>query len=96
MVYAGKRFKAFVNSGAALLLAHTSVHKMIKDCYKPKILPAALHLKTADGLSMSSLDKATLHLCISNFKFSHTFIICNKLPETDILFNIDFKKRYPV
>ena len=33
-------------------------------------LPVAIHLKTAEGSSMSSLSKATIHLCISNFKFS--------------------------
>ena len=67
---------------------------MIEDCYKTKILPAAVHLKTTDGSSMSSLGKATLHLCIANFKLSHTFIICDKLPQSDISFGIDIQKRY--
>ena len=67
---------------------------MIKGCFKTKILPAAVHLKTADGSAMFSLGKATLHLHIANFKFSHTFIICDKLPDTDILFGIDIQKRY--
>ena len=43
---------------------------------------------------MSSLGKTTLHLCIANFKFSHTFVICDKLPETNILFGIDIQKKY--
>ena len=43
---------------------------------------------------MSSLGKATLHLHIVNFKFSHTFVICDKLLDTDILFGIDIQKRY--
>ena len=67
---------------------------MIKDHYKTKILPAAVHLKTVDWSSISSLGKATLHLCTENFKFSHTFVICDKLPDTDILFGIDIQKRY--
>ena len=69
---------------------------MIKDCYNTKILPAAVHLKTDVGSSMASLDKATLHLCNANFKFSLTFIVCDKLPETDILFSIDLQKKYCV
>ena len=90
-----KDFKALVDSGAALSLASTSVYNMIEDHYKAKILPAAVHLKKADRLSMSSLGKVTLqHLHIANFKFSHTFFICDKLPETDILFGIDIQKRY--
>ena len=43
---------------------------------------------------MSSLGKATLHLCISNFKFCHTFVICDKLLDTDIFFGIDIQKRH--
>ena len=43
---------------------------------------------------MSSLGNATLHLHIANFKFSDTFITCDKLPDTDILFDIEIQKRY--
>ena len=60
------------------------------------MLPAAVHLKTADGSMMSSPGKATLNLQNANFKFSHTFIICDKLPETDILFGIYIQKRYSI
>ena len=43
---------------------------------------------------MSSLQKVTLHHTIANFKFSHTFIICDNLPDTDILFGKDIQKVY--
>ena len=43
---------------------------------------------------MSSLGKETLHLHIANFKFFPTSFIYDKLPETDILFDIDIQKRY--
>ena len=66
---------------------------MIKDQYKTKILPAAVHLKTCDGSAMSLLGKTTLHLHIANFKFFHTFIIFDKLLDTDILFGIDTQKK---
>ena len=94
MLHTGKRFKALNDSEAVLSLAHTSVYNMIQDYYKTKILPAAVHLMTADGSSMSSLGKATLHLHIANFKFCHTFLTCDKLPDTDILFGIDIPNRY--
>ena len=94
-MHAGKRFKALTDSGAALLLSLTSLYNVIEEHYKTKILPAAVHLRTTDGSSMSSLDKATLHLHITSFRFSHTFIICDKLMDTDILFGIDIQKRYP-
>ena len=83
-----------MDSRAAISLATRSAYNIIEDCYKTKILPPVVHLKTADGSSMSLMGKATLHLHIANFKFSHTFIICHKLPETDIFFGIDIQKRY--
>ena len=62
--------------GKATLHLHMTNFKFshtFQDQYKTKILPAAVHLKTADGSAMSSLGKATLHLHMTNFKFSHTF-----------------------
>ena len=93
-MHAGKRFKALNDSNAALTLANTSIYNMIEDHYKTKLLPAAVNLKTADGSAMSSLGKVTLHLPTANFKFSHTFTICNKLLDTDILFGIYIQKRH--
>ena len=58
-------------------MVHTCVYNMIEDHYKTKILPAVVHLRTADISSMSSLGEATLLIHIANFKFSHTFIICD-------------------
>ena len=43
---------------------------------------------------MSSITKATLHLQIANFNFSHIFIICDRLLETDFIFYIDLLKQY--
>ena len=93
-MHAGRRCKALINFGAALLLVHASVYNLIDDQNKTRILPAAVTLKTADGSAVSLLGKATLHLHIANFRFSHTFIIYDKLPDTDILFGIDIQRRY--
>ena len=95
-MHVGKRFKALIDPRPALSLANASIYNMIKDHYKTKILPAAVHLKTADGSAISSLEKATLHLCIANLKCYHTFIVCDKLPDTDILFGKDIQKRSPL
>ena len=105
-MHAGKRFNALIDSGAALSLTHTSVYNMIEDCYKTKMLHAAVHLKTADGSWMSLLGKATLHLHIANFMFSHTFVIYVIGYQTQVsylciyafiyayLFGIDIQKRH--
>ena len=33
-----------------------------------------------------------LHLRIADFKFTHNFVICNRLPSTEIIFGIDIQK----
>ena len=93
-VHTGKRFKALIKSGGAISLMHTSVYNTIEDCYKTSILPAAIHLKTADRSPISSMYKATLHLCIADFEiFTHLHHMW-QLPETNFLFGIDHQERY--
>ena len=43
---------------------------------------------------MTALGITTLQLWIANFKFLHNFIICDILPNTDILFGIDVQKKF--
>ena len=42
---------------------------------------------------MTALEITALHLRIADFKFTHNFIICNRLPDTEILFGIDIQKK---
>ena len=63
-----------------------NVYNMIEEHYKSSILPTAVNLQTTDGLPMSSMGKATLYLWIADFKFSHSSVICDRLPETDFPF----------
>ena len=55
-----------------------------------------IHLNTADGSSMTALGTTTLQLWIADFKFLHNFIICDRLPDTEILFGIDVQKTFPL
>ena len=43
---------------------------------------------------MSSMGKAILNLEIADFNFSHTFVICNRILETDFLFGTSLQKCY--
>ena len=54
------------------------------------IQATSLQLNTADG--SPALGIATLQLQTADFKFSHNFIICDKLPDTELLFGIDVQK----
>ena len=43
---------------------------------------------------MMALGSTALHLWIAEFKFTHNFIICDQLPETELIFGIDIQKKF--
>ena len=43
---------------------------------------------------MIALEIMTFQLRIADFKFSHNFIICDRLPNTELLFGIDVQKKF--
>ena len=83
-----------IDSGAAILLLRYSIPKNIEDCYKTPIQPTTAKLNTADGSTISALGATALHLRIAEFKFTHNFIICDQLPETELIFGIDIQKKF--
>ena len=93
-VHAGKHYQALIDSGAAISLIRHSTYKQIEDCYKMPIQPTAAKLNTADGSPMTTLGSTALHLHIVDIKFTHNFIICNQIPDTELIFGIDIQKRF--
>ena len=45
---------------------------------------------------MTALGMTALHLRIAEFKFTHNFIICNRLLDTQIIFGIDIQKKFSI
>ena len=45
---------------------------------------------------MTALGMTALHLRIVEFKFTHSFIICNRLPDMELIFNIDIQKKFSI
>ena len=43
---------------------------------------------------MSAIGATALHLRIAEFKFTHNFIICNQLPERELIFGINIQKKF--
>ena len=43
---------------------------------------------------MTALGMTALHLRIVEFKFTHNFVICNRLLDTEIIFGIDIQKKF--
>ena len=43
---------------------------------------------------MTALGITALHLRIADFKFTHNFVICNRLPDMEITFGIDIQKKF--
>ena len=93
-VHAGKCYQALIDSGAAISLIRHSTYKQIEDCYKTPIQSTAAKLNTADGSPMTIMGSTALHLRIAHFKFTHNFIICSQLPDTEFIFGIDIQKKF--
>ena len=45
---------------------------------------------------MTALGMTALHLRIADFKFTHNFVICDRLSYTEIIFGIDIKKKFSI
>ena len=45
---------------------------------------------------MSALRMTALHLRIAEFKFTHNFIICDQLPEMELIFVIDIQRKFSI
>ena len=43
---------------------------------------------------MTALGMPALHLMIAEFKFTHNFVICNRLTDMEIIFGIDIQKKF--
>ena len=93
-VHAGKCYQALIDSGAAISLIRHSTYRQIDDCYKTPIQSMPHKLNTADGSPMTTLGSTALHLHIADFKFTHNFIICNQIPDTELIFGIDIQKKF--
>ena len=94
MVHTGKCYKALINSEADISLLWYSTYKNIGNSYKTSIKPTTDKLNTADGSPMTALGMTDLHLRKVEFKFTHIFVICNMLPDTEIIFSIDIQKKF--
>ena len=79
-----------IDTGTAIY----STYKKNEDCYKTPIQPTTAKLNTADGSPMMALGSTALHLQIGEFKFTHNFIICNQLSETERIFGIDIQRKF--
>ena len=93
MVHTGKCYKAVIDSGAAISLITYSAYQTIDSSFKRPIQASTMELNTADGSPLTALGITALHLRTADFKFTHNFIICHRLPDTEILFGIDIQKK---
>ena len=50
----------------------------------------------ADSSPMTALGMTVLHLRIADFKFTHNLAICDRLLDTEIIFEIDIQKEFSI
>ena len=80
--------------GTAISLIKYSTYQSIDSSLKTPIQATTTKLKMADGSPMMALGMTALHLRIADFKFTHTVIICDRLPDAEIVFGIDIQKKF--
>ena len=88
-VHTGKCYKALIDSRAVISLIRYSTYQLIDDNFKTHFQPTTTTLNTTDGLPMTAL-----HIRIAEFKFTHNFIIWDRLPDTEIILGIDLQKKF--
>ena len=93
-VCVGKCYKDLIDSGAAISLIRHSTYQLIDNSFKTPIQLTTTMLNTADRSPMMALGMIALHPRIAIFKFTHNFIICNRLLDTEIIFGIDIQKKF--
>ena len=93
-VHTGTCYKALINLGAAISLLCYSTYQKIEDSFKTPIQPTTAKVHTADSSPMTALGMTALHLWLAEFKFAHYFVICDRLPDTEIIFGIDIQKKF--
>ena len=91
-VHARKCYKALINSGAAISLIRYSTYQLIDDSFKTPIQPTTTMLNTVDGSPMMALGVTALHLNLADFRFKHNFIICDRLPDNEIIFALMYRR----
>ena len=86
--------QALIDSEAAISLIRHSTYQYIDNSFKTSIQSTTAKLNTVDDILMTALGMTALHLSIANFKFTHNFVICNRLPDMEINFGIDIQKKF--
>ena len=93
-IHEGKGYRALIDSGAAISLIRHSTYKQIDDRYKTSLQSTAAKLNTADGSPMTNLGSTAQHLHIADFTFTHNFIVCNQLPDTELILGMDIQRKF--
>ena len=70
------------------------MYQNIDNNFQTAIQSTSIYLDAVDGSPMIALGIPTLQLWTAGFKSLHNFIICDRLPNTEILFGIDVQKKF--
>ena len=81
-VHSGKCYKSLIDSEAAVSVVRYSTYQNMDNSLKTAIWITLIHLNTVTGSPMTALGITTLKLWIADFKSLHSFIVCDRLPNT--------------
>ena len=75
---------------------YSGMHNGLPHDYKTPIQPPTAKLNTADSSLMTALGMTALHLKTAEFKFTHNFIICDRLLDMELTFGIVIPKKFSI
>ena len=93
-IHTRRCYKALIESGVAISLIRYSTYQLIDDSFKTPIQPTTTKLNMADGSAMMTLGMTQLHLRIADFKFTLNVIICDRLPDSEIIFGFTYRRNF--
>ena len=94
MVHVGKCYKVLIDLGAVISPIRYCTYQTIDRSLKMPTQATMTTLNTADGPPVTALGMMAPQLRIVDFKFTHNFIICNRLPDTEMIFCIGIQTRF--
>ena len=72
------------------------MYQLNDNSFKTPIQPTTTKLNMVDGSPMTALGMTALHLRTADLKFTHNFVICNRLPDTEVIFGMDVQKKFSI
>ena len=93
-VHAGKHYKALIDSGAVISLLHYSTYQHIEDSFQDPHTTHNSKTEHCQWFTYDNLRYDSSSLKDSRFQIYPNYVICDRLPDTEMIISIDIQKKF--